>query len=108
MYLTLLGRITFVDHEDQLTPLYTIEPKLGRVVIFSSGQENPHYVERVTSGTRHVLAFWFTCYENKQFEIFLDGNAHVEFSHKVGNQYNNQLKAKSKKRRDENAAEKEL
>ena len=78
----------FVSSEDNSTPVYTVEPKTGRVVIFSSGQENPHYVERVTSGTRHVLAFWFTCFEHKQFEIFLDGNAHIEFSHKVGNQLN--------------------
>ena len=35
-----------------------IEPRKGRVVIFTSGKENTHYVERVTSGQRFVLSFW--------------------------------------------------
>jgi hypothetical protein len=58
----------------------------GRVVIFFSGAENPHKVERVQSGQRYVLAFWFTCDSEKQFEIFLDGHAHVVFSSKVKSQ----------------------
>ena len=58
----------------------TVEPKAGRVVIFSSGKENPHYVDRVTSGNRYVLAFWFTCDPERKFEIFLDGKSHTAFS----------------------------
>ena len=58
----------------------TVEPKAGRVVIFSSGKENPHYVDRVTSGSRYVLAFWFTCDPERKFEIFLDGKSHTAFS----------------------------
>lgn len=63
-----------------------VEPKAGRVVIFSSGQENPHRVERLLSGQRFVLAFWFTCNPDREFEIFLDGSAHIAFSKKIKNQ----------------------
>lgn len=57
-----------------------VEPKRGRVAIFSSGTENTHLVEPVGSGQRFVLSFWFTCDPSREFEIFLDGNAHVKFS----------------------------
>lgn len=70
------GVFTF-EKEDQ-----RIEPKAGRVVIFTSGHENPHKVERVASGQRFVLAFWFTCDERRAFQIFLDGAAHTSFSQK--------------------------
>jgi hypothetical protein len=33
----------------------------GRVSMFTSGSENVHYVERVTSGTRYALTVSFTC-----------------------------------------------
>ena len=39
--------IKFFDTEEQ-----RVEPRAGRVVIFSSGHENPHKVERVLSGQR--------------------------------------------------------
>ena len=67
--------IKFFD-EEQLR----IEPRAGRVVIFSSGHENPHKVERVLSGQRFVLAFWFTCDKRRAFQVFLDGAAHSAFS----------------------------
>jgi hypothetical protein len=38
-----------------------VSPTCGRLVSFSSGLENVHRVERVTSGSRLVLAMWFTC-----------------------------------------------
>jgi predicted 2-oxoglutarate/Fe(II)-dependent dioxygenase YbiX len=60
-----------------------VEPRAGRAVIFTSGPENNHRVERVTKGERFVLSFWFTCDPQKQFEIFLDGKAHKTFSHKI-------------------------
>lgn len=60
-----------------------LEPRAGRAVIFTSGPENPHLVERVTSGSRLVLSFWFTCDAARQFEIFLDGKAHTAFSRKM-------------------------
>ena len=66
-----------------------VEPSAGRVVIFSSGPENPHLVERVTEGERLVLSFWFTCDPAKEFEIFLDGKAHTAFSKKMANAIRN-------------------
>jgi hypothetical protein len=60
-----------------------IEPRAGRVVIFSAGMENTHHVERVLSGQRFVLSFWFTCNRNREFPIFLDGEAHTTFSQKI-------------------------
>jgi hypothetical protein len=61
----------------------TVEPRAGRVVIFTAGHENTHLVERLQSGQRFVLSFWFTCDPAKEFEIFLDGQAHTTFSHRV-------------------------
>lgn len=89
------GRLVFVDADDEITPTHIVEPRAGRVALFSSGQENPHYVERLTSGQRFVLAFWFTCMPSKQFEIFLDGQAHLTFSEKVGKQFNARVKKSS-------------
>ncbi len=87
------GEIKFYDpstfNEDTHTAStveQTIQPRPGRVLIFSSGPENPHRVERVESGQRFVLAFWFTCMKEKEFEIFLDGKAHMTFSAKVAAQ----------------------
>ena len=40
--------------------LQTSNPS-GRVSIFTSGTENPHHVERVTSGTRYAITIPFTC-----------------------------------------------
>lgn len=68
---------------DRIVPDLIVEPRAGRVAIFSSGAENPHRVEPVISGERYVLSFWFTCDKRKEFEIFLDGKAHVAFSHKI-------------------------
>ena len=82
----------------------TVEPKAGRVVIFSSGQENPHYVDRVLSGNRYVLAFWFTCNPDRQFEIFLDGKSHTVFSNTFAErlkiQSDHYKKEKKKKRKE--------
>lgn len=69
-----------------------IEPRAGRIVMFSSGQENPHRVERLLSGQRYVLAFWFTCDPDREFEIFLDGNAHIEFSRSIKSRLEQQQK----------------
>ena len=79
------------DNSDEPTEI--IEPRPGRVAIFSSGAENTHRVERVTSGERFVLAFWFTCDRAREFEIFLDGEAHLEFSGRVKGQLERQQAA---------------
>ena len=76
------------DESDEPTEI--VEPIPGRVVIFSSGAENTHRVERVTSGERFVLAFWFTCDASRQFEIFLDGQAHLAFSGRIKKQLEQQ------------------
>ena len=77
------GRLHFVNRANHSVSDVIVEPMAGRVAIFTSGAENPHYVERVVSGQRFVLAFWFTCDSKKEFQIFLDGKAHSEFSHKI-------------------------
>lgn len=56
-----------------------VEPRPGRLVIFSSGAENPHRVGKVESGMRHTLSFWFTCDEGRRFQNFLDGKAHLRY-----------------------------
>lgn len=45
-----------------------IEPKRGRVSVFTSGSENLHHVEKVSSGTR--LIFIFIDGLNLKFNIF--------------------------------------
>jgi hypothetical protein len=38
-----------------------VEPRCGRLNLFTSGRENIHRVERVTKGTRYALTIAFTC-----------------------------------------------
>ncbi|KDR14448.1 2-oxoglutarate and iron-dependent oxygenase domain-containing protein 3-like [Zootermopsis nevadensis] len=52
------GRFVFIDGDNTNR---TVEPRKGRVSMFTSGSENVHYVERVTSGTRYALTVSFTC-----------------------------------------------
>ena len=56
------GRFIYIDKNDVNT---TVEPRKGRVSMFTSGSENLHAVEKVTSGTRYALTVSFTC--DKQF-----------------------------------------
>ncbi|KAK4314618.1 hypothetical protein Pmani_014106 [Petrolisthes manimaculis] len=51
------GRFIFVDKDSNKT----VEPRRGRVSAFTSGSENLHYVEPVTSGTRYAITVSFTC-----------------------------------------------
>ncbi|MCL4142832.1 UNVERIFIED_CONTAM: hypothetical protein GTU68_053989 [Idotea baltica] len=51
------GRFVFVDKDANRT----VEPKVGRLSAFTSGSENLHYVEQVTSGTRYAITVSFTC-----------------------------------------------
>jgi len=53
-------------------PAEYVTPKRGRVVLFSSGSEHPHHVERVTSGTRLALTIAFTCRAEQAIANFLD------------------------------------
>ncbi|KAK6638548.1 hypothetical protein RUM43_006815 [Polyplax serrata] len=52
------GRFAFVN-ADNTTAI--IEPRKGRVSMFTSGAENPHYVERVATGVRYAVTVSFTC-----------------------------------------------
>lgn len=51
------GRFFFVDEKRNMS----VEPRIGRVSMFTSGPENLHYVEKVSSGERYALTVSFTC-----------------------------------------------
>lgn len=51
------GRFIFLNPKQNIT----IEPKFGRVTMFTSGSENEHQVEKVSSGIRFALTIAFTC-----------------------------------------------
>uniref|UniRef100_A0A1I8HNK4 Fe2OG dioxygenase domain-containing protein n=2 Tax=Macrostomum lignano TaxID=282301 RepID=A0A1I8HNK4_9PLAT len=53
------GRFLFLDSNGTSTAF--VEPRTGRVSAFTSGSENTHRVERVTSGQRFALTIAFTC-----------------------------------------------
>lgn len=50
------GRFIFDDTKN----LY-VEPKKGRLSFFTSGSENPHHVEKVSTGVRYAITISFTC-----------------------------------------------
>lgn len=51
------GRFKFMNKNSNKT----IEPRRGRLSFFTSGAENPHFVEPVISGTRFAITVSFTC-----------------------------------------------
>lgn len=51
------GRLIFIDNKVNVT----LEPRKGRVAMFSSGAENLHFVERVEKGKRFAITVSFTC-----------------------------------------------
>ena len=53
-----------------------VEPRMGRLVAFTSGPENLHQVRQVTQGSRFVLAMWFT----KSRSLGLEVNPHAPAS----------------------------
>uniref|UniRef100_A0A224YWF2 Prolyl 4 hydroxylase alpha subunit protein n=1 Tax=Rhipicephalus zambeziensis TaxID=60191 RepID=A0A224YWF2_9ACAR len=56
------GRLVFVDGSRGNA---TVEPKKGRVLAFTSGSENPHFVEKVDRGVRYALTVSFSCDPSK-------------------------------------------
>lgn len=52
------GRFVFVDKDNVNS---TVEPRKARVSMFTSGAENLHFVEKVTSGVRYAITVSFTC-----------------------------------------------
>ena len=51
------GRFNFIAKNSNKT----VEPRRGRLSFFTSGAENPHFVEPVISGTRFAITVSFTC-----------------------------------------------
>ncbi|KNC48508.1 PKHD domain-containing transmembrane protein [Thecamonas trahens ATCC 50062] len=49
------GEFEFTDTASRIVP------RKGRILVFSSGGENPHRVRRVTAGLRYALTISFTC-----------------------------------------------
>lgn len=70
------GVFQFIDSDANRT----VQPRRGRLIVFSAGAENLHQVQKVESGTRIVMSLWFTCDPRKHFANFLDGAAHDRFS----------------------------
>uniref|UniRef100_A0A1B6FBI5 Fe2OG dioxygenase domain-containing protein n=1 Tax=Cuerna arida TaxID=1464854 RepID=A0A1B6FBI5_9HEMI len=58
------GRFVFLEPDNSTV---IIEPRKGRVSMFTSGKENLHYIEPITSGVRYALTVSFTC--DKTFAI---------------------------------------
>ncbi|XP_066250554.1 2-oxoglutarate and iron-dependent oxygenase domain-containing protein 3-like [Euwallacea similis] len=57
------GRFIYLDSPQANV---TVEPRKGRVSMFTSGAENPHFVEKVTEGERFAITISFTCDQNKR------------------------------------------
>lgn len=55
------GRLIWIESKANVT----LEPRKGRVAMFSSGEENLHFVERVQTGTRYAITVSFTCDPSK-------------------------------------------
>ncbi|CAH0588123.1 unnamed protein product [Chrysodeixis includens] len=51
------GRFVFIDEKFNRT----VEPRKARLSMFTSGRENFHYVEKVSSGIRYAVTVSFTC-----------------------------------------------
>lgn len=81
------GQFYFYDeepeegHEVPSDTLHMVHPRAGRMLAFTSGTENTHRVSLVTSGTRYVIAMWFTCDKRREFSAFLDGRPHDRFQY---------------------------
>jgi hypothetical protein len=72
------GEFEFLDQDGHVVT--TVEPKVGRVVLFSSGPENPHRVNQVREGVRFAMSLWFTCSRDRMMPSFLDGKQHGTFA----------------------------
>lgn len=73
------GRLIWIDGPIQKSKNnVTLEPRKGRVALFTSGAENLHFVERVTSGTRYAITVSFTCDISKAISDPLDHSKYDE------------------------------
>jgi len=58
------GGEIFEDPDDR----YLVSPKQGRLIMFGSGYENLHSVQRVTQGSRIVLELWLSLSEEEKVD----------------------------------------
>lgn len=65
------GRFRFIDgseaEAEKARKFSYVEPKKGRLSVFTSGEENLHNVEKVEEGERYAITISFTC--NEKFAI---------------------------------------
>lgn len=63
------GRFIFIDENevDNRTTYSSIEPKKGRITVFTSGTENQHHVEKVTQGSRWDIITWCSVHWMKEW-----------------------------------------
>jgi len=61
------GRFFWTNIKDNTT--LSFEPRKARISVFTSGSENPHYVEKVISGVRYAITIPFTCNEKLAINI---------------------------------------
>ncbi|KAL1517281.1 hypothetical protein ABEB36_001066 [Hypothenemus hampei] len=62
------GRFLYLENTAKSKHNMTVEPRKGRVSFFTSGAENPHFVEKVTEGERFAITISFTCDESKKIK----------------------------------------
>lgn len=55
------GKFIFVDSENGKKKSVMVEGKAGRTVGYTAGNENLHFVERVTTGENYFMTLSFTC-----------------------------------------------
>lgn len=55
------GRFLFVDYEKKKKKSNFIDPKVGRIVVYSAGEENSHIIENILNGHLSALSLSFTC-----------------------------------------------
>ena len=80
-----------VEQEERLVTEARVEPRKGRVVLFSSGPENPHRVSKVGWGERLTLSLWFTCDEERVMDVRLDRKPHYAFKKMKGSPSESEL-----------------
>lgn len=58
------GRFIYIDDTATNKSISSVEAKSGRMMGFTSGPENVHFIEAVTMGTQYFLTIPFTCLES--------------------------------------------
>uniref|UniRef100_A0A8C7E3W5 procollagen-proline 3-dioxygenase n=1 Tax=Naja naja TaxID=35670 RepID=A0A8C7E3W5_NAJNA len=67
------GGNLFFTEMDAVTLTAQVRPKCGRLVAFSSGEENPHGVWAVTRGRRCAIALWYTLSPEHEEQVTKQG-----------------------------------